>query len=196
MSQKDDQKAIKCFIEPNEKTLEALFANAGGAQNARETNVGTNGYEPGQEFVVVGLEAVPVGDKGNEFVAFRCKDGAAISVKQVMGLSSLQGFTAEKGEILINEFFTKANKEKQSEEIVCKGCESPEDRHTPSTRNFYEFVEKEAFGMIGGTLTYLGEVARQNTARKDSDGFGEQKWKAGYKRVQTAKLWKFTPKKG
>lgn len=196
MSQKDNNQEIKYFTEIGKDTLDSLFAKAGGVQNARETNVGTNGYEPGQEFVVVGLEAVPVGDKGNEFVAFRCADGSAISVKQVMGLSSLQGFTAEKGEVLINEFFTKANKEKQSEEIVCKGCESPEDRHTPSTRNFYEFVEKEAFGMIGGTLTYLGEVARQNTARKDSDGFGEQKWKAGYKRVQTAKLWKFTPKKG
>lgn len=186
---------LKFFDNPSDDALQALFANVdGGAEKAQSTNVGTNGFDKGQKFVIVGVQAAKIAGSENEFVAFACADGTAISVKQVMGLSSLQGFSAEEGVEFVNEFYTKENPEKQTEIVTSKGCDTPEKRFNPSTRNFYDFVKSEAFSMIGGTLVYLGEVIRQNTMKKKPvKVFGTQMWEPGYKRTQTAKLWRFIP---
>ena len=153
--------------------------------------IGRNGYYPGQTFHAIGLVIVPATDTlPTPYIGVETTEGVTLSVKSLMGLSSIRGYQLEGS--YPSEFLTKEG-EKATEQIeaaVINGFRFDE-AFQPSTRNFLDFVaECEASKFFEDkTITYLGTVVRPFVAKKPSNPSFSEQYKEGFARCITAKLW-------
>ena len=156
----------------------------------QEQVVGSNGYALGQTFTITGATWVQksINDNSVGYAAFTTEEGAELSIKQVMGISSLNGY--ETSGSFVNESGkdkTKPEKEQVTAHVV-DGFDFS-DVFQPSTRKYLDFLDKADQGEFNGkTLTYLGVVVRPFVAKKDSTSNGQQ-YKAGMQRTIAVKLW-------
>lgn len=156
----------------------------------QEQVVGSNGYALGQTFTITGATWVQKSINGNTvgYAAFTTEEGAELSIKQVMGISSLVGY--ETSGSFVNESGTnKAKPEKEQVTAHVVDGFDFSDVFQPSTRKYLDFLDKADEGEFNGKkLTYLGVVVRPFTAKKDGTSNGQQ-YKAGMQRTIAVKLW-------
>lgn len=181
-------------LEGANSLREKALANAKtDADRAKLENlvVGSNGYALGQTFTITGATWVQRNINGTEvgYAAFTTAEGAELSIKQVMGISSLVGY--EISGSFPNESGT--NKAKpEIEQIKAQVVEDFkfEDVFQPETRKFLDFLDKVEAGEFNGrTLTYLGVAVRPFVAKTNSSPKSSQKYVAGMQRTISVKLW-------
>lgn len=165
--------------------------SANGQQAPKNVAVGNNGYTIGEQFHTTGMELVTTEINGNKmsYVGITTKEGVTISVKSVLGLSSLNGYEME-GEF-VAESDNEAGEKIESKVVakVVKGFEFKNVYH--SNLGLLDYIadcESNKF-WEGKILTFLGNVVRSIIARKDSPVTSFEHYKAGYKRCISAKLW-------
>lgn len=176
---------------------QALGPNA--SKGLETKTVGNNGYTLGQEFHATGvLKVVDTTIQGNKavYVAVETEEGVDLSVKSLMGLSSLTGYHTESPEGtegFLHQWTEKAtDKEYKSKMIAPSVVEDFDfaDVFQPKSRNLLEFIaiaeEEELFK--GKTIRYLGNVVRPYVATKPSKG-GFEHYKEGAQRAISVKLW-------
>lgn len=161
-----------------------------GIKTPSNTPVGNNGFPLGATFTIMGVEPVETKINGNDtvYMAFTTKEGQTISVKTIMGVSSLNGFETE-GKFAVE---SDINNEKVTKDVtanVVEGFSFRDAFHTPlGLLDFLAQIEDEN-NWSGKKLTYLGNVVRPIVARSISPVTSFEKYKAGYKRAITSKLW-------
>ena len=178
-------------LDPNSLRNKALAGKDDKEREKLENQViGSNGFALGQEFTITGAAWVvrKINNQEIGYAVFTTKEGSEISIKQVMGISSLVGY--ETSGSFPNESGAKAS-EKVTEQVTAQVVEDFkfENVFQPSTRKFLDFLDKADAGEFNGrTLTYLGVAVRPFTAKKNGTGNG-QKYVAGMQRTITVKLW-------
>lgn len=179
--------------------VKAYKEAAGPNANLDSKIIGNNGYSVGQEFHATGaLKVVDTTINGNKavYVAVETTEGVDLSIKSLMGLSSLNGYHTESPEGtegFEHQWMDKASdKEYKSKMVAPSVVEDFDfaDVFQPQSRNLLEFIaiaeEDEIFK--GKTIRYLGNVVRPYTATKASKG-GFEHYKEGAKRAISVKLW-------
>lgn len=133
------------------------------------------------------------GETLSTYEAIKTEDGEWISITQLLGISSLSGYTLSGKETYVSR--EKANKKYPEipQEVVCETVEnlSIEDVWQPPTRIklvFLAMLSENPDLLKGVKATFLGTIAKPFKARKDSPSFGDQ-YIAGDRRVIIAKLW-------
>lgn len=186
----------------NNKDVNALDANSlrnkalegkSDAERAKleEQVVGSNGYALGQEFTISGAAWVTRKINGQDigYAVFTTEEGPEISIKQVMGISSLSGY--ETSGSFPNESGAKAS-EKVTDQVTAQVVEDFKFSTVfqPETRKFLDFLDKADAGKFNGKiLTYLGVAVRPFVAKTNSSPKSSQKYLAGMQRTITVKLW-------
>lgn len=160
-------------------------------QKLEEQVVGSNGYALGQEFTINGAAWVTRNINGQDigYAVFTTDEGAEISIKQVMGISSLTGY--ETSGSFPNESGAKMS-EKTTDQVTAQVVEGFKFSNVfqPETRKFLDFLDKADEGKFNGkTLTYLGIAVRPFVAKTNSSSKSSQKYIAGMQRTITVKLW-------
>lgn len=150
--------------------------------------IGSNGFALGQEFTITGAAWVErvINNQSVGYPVFTTEQGSEISIKQVMGISSLVGY--ETSGTFENESGTKGKLE--IDHVTAQVVEGFDfaDVFQPSTRKYLDFLDLADQGKFNGrTLTYLGTVVRPFIAKKA--GTGSQTYPVGAKRTITVKLW-------
>lgn len=166
------------------------------ANKLAERTVGNNGYNLGQTFTFTGkIENQKTKDaNGNVtaiYPALETAEGVWLSVGSLMGISSLKGYLKE-GEQGKHEWLDEDGEKQEKilqNEVVLNFDFSKV--FNPPTRHLLSFVNMLAKGeypIAGKKATYLGQVHRQFTAKKDGESFGES-WEKGFARCASARLW-------
>lgn len=161
--------------------------------------IGNNGYSLGQEFHATGtLKVVEQEINGNKavYVAVETTEGVDLSIKSLMGLSSLNGYhtqSPEGTEGFEHQWMDKASDKEYKSKMVAPSVVEDFDfseAFQPKSRNLLEFIaiaeEEELFK--GKTIRYLGTVVRPYVAKKKSEG-GFEHFKEGANRTISVKLW-------
>jgi hypothetical protein len=179
---------VKKFLED--------YKDARGKEYDQTRIVGNNGYSVGQSFTLTGeIEYKTNEINGNKSVywVLLAEGGVELSLMSLMGVSSLKGYCVDSTKEFPIEFYNAKTKEKDSRTVTAT-VESDfdfDDVWQPPTRNLLELAGMIADGDLnlkGKTVTYLGTVVKDFTAKKDSEQNGE-KVKEGYKRVIETRLW-------
>lgn len=176
----------------NSKLVTDLLAKCKelGQKAPENKAVGNNGYQPGQMFKVAGVEIVEtaIGTSKICYPAFVSDNGERISVKGVMGLSSLQSFEIS-GSFVVESDVKGQKVEKNVTAQVVEDFDFSQSFHT--NKGLLDFLAEieEQNGWQGKTLVYLGQVVRPIVARDKSPVTSFEAYKAGYKRAITARLW-------
>ena len=160
-------------------------------QKLEEQVIGSNGYALGQKFTISGAAWVTRQINGATigYAVFTTEEGAEISIKQVMGISSLVGY--ETSGSFPNESGARMS-EKTTEQVTAQVVEDFKfsDVFQPSTRKFLDFLDIADRGEFNGrTLTYLGVAVRPFVAKTNSSAKSSQEYTAGMQRTITVKLW-------
>ena len=175
----------------NDSEIVKAYAVAAGKQvsDLKDSNVGSNGYSLGQTFHTTGMRVVPRTDAVSAYIAVTTSEGTDLSLRSLMGVSSLKGY--ETSGKFISEFDEK--KQKTSREISAEVIDGFDfgDVFQPSCRQFLSFAAEceDTNFWAGKTVEYLGNVVRPYEAKKDSPASSFEKYKAGYKRAMSARLW-------
>lgn len=179
---------VKKFLED--------YKGARGKDYDQTRIVGNNGYSVGQSFKLTG----EIEYKNNEingtksvYWVLHAEGGVELSLMSLMGVSSLKGYCTDSTKEFPVEFYNAKTKDKDTRTVTAT-VESNfdfEDVWQPPTRNLLDLAGMIAEGDLnlkGKTVTYLGTVVKEFTAKKDSEQNGE-KVKEGYKRVIETRLW-------
>lgn len=126
------------------------------------------------------------------WLAVRFTDGTTISLRSLMGIPSLEGFTQE-GALPVDEYTgnTLPNGEREvvTREITAtSGDFNTEERYRPETYCINDFLNKEAEALKGATVTYRGTALKPYTVRRP---FGNQV--PNGRAVISVDLWEVTP---
>lgn len=166
------------------------------AKKLSERTVGNNGYNLGQTFTFTGkIENQKTKDAdGNVtaiYPALETTDGVWLSVGSLMGISSLKGYLKD-GEQGTHEWLDEDG-EKQVKTLQNEVVDHFDFSKVfnPPTRHLLTFVNMLAKGeypIAGKKVTYLGQVHRQFTAKKDGESFNES-WEKGFARCASVRLW-------
>lgn len=166
-------------------------AKKAGMDEPKNNTVGNNGYTLGQQFHSTGMKLVEMEINGKKtvYVAVTTKEGIDLSIKSLMGVSSLSGYETT-GE------FESESREAGKKVVTKIKAEVVDDFDfeqcfQPSCRQLLDFiaeVEENAF-FEGKTITYLGKVVRPYEARLDSPSTSFETYKKGDKRAMAVKLW-------
>lgn len=176
-------------LEGANSLREKALANAKDKEKLENLVVGSNGYGLGQTFTISGAAWVTRKINGQNigYAVFTTEEGTEISIKQVMGISSLSGY--ETSGSFPNE--SGKNKNVVTEQVTAQVVEDFDfaDVFQPETRKFLDFLDLAESGKFNGkTLTYLGVAVRPFVAKKASTSSG-QEYAAGMQRTITVKLW-------
>lgn len=166
------------------------------AKKLSERTVGNNGYNLGQTFTFTGkIENQKTKDaNGNVtaiYPALETAEGVWLSVGSLMGISSLKGYLRD-GEQGKHEWLDEDG-EKQEKILQNEVVQNFDfgKVFNPPTRHLLTFVNMLAKGeypIAGKKATYLGQVHRQFTAKKDGEAFNES-WEKGFTRCASVRLW-------
>ena len=166
------------------------------AKKLAERTVGNNGYNLGQIFTLTGkIENQKTKDaNGNVtaiYPAVETAEGVWLSVGSLMGISSLKGYLKD-GEQGKHEWL---DEDGEKQEKILQNEVVPNfdfgKIFNPPTRHLLTFVNMLAKGeypIAGKKVTYLGQVHRQFTAKKDGESFNES-WEKGFTRCASVRLW-------
>lgn len=188
----NEQKDVNNPESENSLRNKALAGKSDKDREKLENQViGSNGYALGQKFTISGAAWVTRKINGQEigYAVFTTEEGAEISIKQVMGISSLVGY--ETSGSFPNESGTRMS-EKTTEQVTAQVVEDFKfsDVFQPSTRKFLDFLDIADRGEFDGrTLTYLGVAVRPFVAKTNSSAKSSQEYTAGMQRTITVKLW-------
>ena len=154
--------------------------------------IGNNGYVIGQQFELTGkIDTVPVTDADGKqtevFIGLETTTGQWLSLKALMGLSSLRGYILDgtMTDAQKNEHFAKVADDVTEQFIGWADC---------PTRDLYDLtarIEAGEVNMKGKTVTYKGQVYRPFIAKKGGkkDFLSDLVIKKGDQRAQDVKLW-------
>lgn len=178
------------------KKFLADYKDARGKEYDQTRIVGNNGYSVGQSFTLTGeieYKTNEINGTKSVYWVLLAEGGVELSLMSLMGVSSLKGYCVDNTQKFPVEFYNAKTKEKDSRTVTAT-VESDfdfDDVWQPPTRNLLELAGMVADGDLnlkGKTVTYLGTVVKDFTAKKDSEQNGE-KVKEGYKRVIETRLW-------
>lgn len=172
--------------------IEAInAARKGSNANAKEFEapknmIGNNGRMVGQTFTLTGELnlAIPIAGTNNFYEGLALSDGTYLSVKRLMGLSSLKGYETSgtledsKG----NKFVAQTTEDFDFEQVF-----------QPASRDYVEFliwIQQNLNELKGRQIQLVAEVHRQIKTKKASTDFNGVTWKVGDTRVMSALLWK------
>lgn len=169
-------------------------AKAAGMKEPTNSTVGNNGYTLGQQFHSTGLKVVQseINGKKTAYVAVTTEEGIDLSIKSLMGISSLSGYEVE------GEFESESQEagKKVTTKIKAEVVSNFDfgQVYQPSCRQLLDFIaEADESGFFEGkTITYLGKVVRPYEAKKDSPSASFETYKKGYKRAMAVKVWSVT----
>lgn len=169
------------------------YVAAAKAANVNVTNntIGNNGYTLGQQFHSTGMKVIDteINGKKSVYVAVTTEEGVDLSVKSLMGLSSLSGYelsgsfeseSREAGKKVVTQIKAEVVDNFDFEQVF-----------QPSCRQLLDFIAEadEQSLFDGKTITYLGKVVRPYEAKKDSPATSFEVYKKGDKRAMAVKLW-------
>lgn len=178
------------------KKFLADYKDARGKEYDQTRIVGNNGYSVGQSFKLTGeieYKTNEINGTKSVYWVLLAEGGIELSLMSLMGVSSLKGYCADNTKEFPVEFYNAPTKSKDTRTVTAT-VESDfdfEDVWQPPTRNLLDLAGMIADGDLnlkGKTVTYLGTVVKDFTAKKDSEQNGE-KVKEGYKRVIETRLW-------
>lgn len=166
-------------------------AKKAGMNEPKNSTVGNNGYTLGQQFHSTGMKLVEaeINGKKSVYVAVTTEEGIDLSIKSLMGVSSLSGYETT------GEFESESRE--AGKKVVTKIKAEVVDNFDfeqcfqPSCRQLLDFIaeaEENSF-FEGKTITYLGKVVRPYEAKKDSPATSFEAYKKGDKRAMAVKLW-------
>lgn len=169
-------------------------AKAAGMAEPKNSTVGNNGYTLGQQFHGTGLQVVEseINGKKTAYVAVTTEEGIDLSIKSLMGISSISGYETE------GEFESESLEGGKKVVSKVKAEVIPdfdfEQVYQPSCRQLLDFIAEadETSFFEGKVITYLGKVVRPYEAKKDSPATSFETYKKGYKRAMAVKLWSVT----
>jgi hypothetical protein len=179
---------VKKFLED--------YKDARGKEYDQTRIVGNNGYSVGQSFKLTGeieYKTNEINGTKSVYWVLLAEGGVELSLMSLMGVSSLKGYCVDNTKEFPVEFYNAKTKDKDTRTVTAT-VESNfdfEDVWQPPTRNLLDLAGMIADGDLnlkGKTVTYLGTVVKDFTAKKDSEQNGE-KVKEGYKRVIETRLW-------
>lgn len=158
--------------------------------------VGANGFACGDVIKCKGTISIQdvtnaAGEKTAEYLAVDTERGA-VSLKSLMGLSSLRGYQISG--ILENEY-EDADGHKQVDQITAEVMPGMDFAKIwqPETRDYLALADTCAENSYFENmyLLHVGTVARKFKSKQDSDDFNHEnaKVRKGFNRVMTAKLW-------
>ena len=186
-----ENELVKKFLEKYTETR--------GEDKAKELigkTVGNNGYAVGQKFTLLGtidFKEQTINGMKTVYWYLPTKEGTELSLMSLMGVSSLKGYCTDSAREFAVEFYNASTKGKDSRTVTAT-VESDfdfADVWQPPTRNLLDLAGMIASGDLDikdKTVTYLGTVVKDFTAKKDSEQNGE-KVKKDYKRVLETRLW-------
>lgn len=172
------------------------YKTARGKEYDQNRTVGNNGYSVGQSFALTGelvYETNEINGIKSVYWVLLTESGAKLSLMSLMGVSSLKGYCIDNTKEIPVEFYNPKAKNKETRTVTAT-VESDfdfEEVWQPPTRNLLDLVSMILEGELnlkGRTVTYLGTVVKEFTAKKDSEQNGE-KVKEGYKRAIETRLW-------
>lgn len=172
------------------------YKDARGKEYDQTRIVGNNGYSVGQSFTLTGeieYKTNEINGTKSVYWVLLAEGGVELSLMSLMGVSSLKGYCTDSTKEFPVEFYNAKTKDKDSRTVTAT-VESDfdfDDVWQPPTRNLLNLAGMIADGDLnlkGKTVTYLGTVVKDFTAKKDSEQNGE-KVKEGYKRVIETRLW-------
>lgn len=178
------------------KKFLADYKDARGKDYDQTRIVGNNGYSVGQSFKLTGeieYKTTEINETKSVYWVLLAEGGVELSLMSLMGVSSLKGYCTDSTKEFPVEFYNAKTKDKDTRTVTAT-VESDfdfEDVWQPPTRNLLDLAGMIADGDLnlkGKTVTYLGTVVKDFTAKKDSEQNGE-KVKEGYKRVIETRLW-------
>lgn len=178
------------------KKFLADYKDARGKDYDQTRIVGNNGYSVGQSFKLTGeieYKTTEINETKSVYWVLLAEGGVELSLMSLMGVSSLKGYCVDNTKEFSVEFYNARTKDKDTRTVTAT-VESDfdfEDVWQPPTRNLLDLAGMIADGDLnlkGKTVTYLGTVVKDFTAKKDSEQNGE-KVKEGYKRVIETRLW-------
>lgn len=113
-------------------------------------------------------------------------DGTKVSLRSLMGLPSMEGFSKNAAKVTEYTGEVLPNGEKATAErtVTATATINFDDRYKPSTWCVNDFLNTEAETLKGASVTYHGEALREYTVRKP---FGNQV--PGAKAVISCSLW-------
>lgn len=161
--------------------------------------VGNNGRSIGETGVLTGEinPAVEVKDVNGKttatYIGLKTDKGDYISLQSLMGITSMNGYSVN--EAATHEWDEKVGTktEKQSKEVkpeVAEGFDFSE-MWKPKYRDLYDeaaYLMANPEEIKDKTYTYWGTVVRQITAKKDAPATSFEKYKTGYKRAMSARM--------
>ena len=179
---------VKKFLED--------YKNARGKEYDQTRVVGNNGYAVGQSFKLTGeieYKTTEINETKSVYWVLLTEEGTELSLMSLMGESSLKGYCTDSAKEFPVEFYNSKTKDKDTRTVTAtvEANFDFEDVWQPPTRNLLDLAGMIADGDLnlkGKTVTYLGTVVKDFTAKKDSEQNGE-KVKEGYKRVIETRLW-------
>jgi len=178
------------------KNFLSEYKDARGKDYDQTRIIGNNGYSVGQSFKLTGeieYKTNEINGTKSVYLVLLAEGGIELSLMSLMGVSSLKGYCTDKTKEFPVEFYNAKTKDKDSRTVTAT-VESDfdfDDVWQPPTRNLLDLAGMIAEGDLnlkGKTVTYLGTVVKDFTAKKDSEQNGE-KVKEGYKRVIETRLW-------
>jgi hypothetical protein len=172
-------------------------------ENPESKNIGNNGYSIGSTYTFTGdIElAVPVRIDGvvtSTFIGLKTEQGAILNLAQIMGISSLKGYSIDSNQEFVQE--SDNDDDQVFSPDVIEGYTANELEKVlfqPQSRNLYE----EACILIdnpeiikGKKVTFLGTAYRPFVAKKANSVMG---YSEGAQRVIAQRLWgfEFKPKR-
>lgn len=172
------------------------YKDARGKEYDQNRIVGNNGYSVGQSFKLTGeieYKTIEINETKSVYWVLLAEGGVELSLMSLMGVSSLKGYCTDNKKEFPVEFYNTKTKDKDTRTVTATVDTKFdfEDVWQPPTRNLLELAGMIAEGDLnlkGKTVTYLGTVVKDFTAKKDSEQNGE-KVKEGYKRVIETRLW-------
>lgn len=174
----------------------ADYKDARGKEYDQNRIVGNNGYSVGQSFKLTGeieYKTIEINETKSVYWVLLAEGGVELSLMSLMGVSSLKGYCTDNKKEFPVEFYNTKTKDKDTRTVTATVDTKFDfdDVWQPPTRNLLELAGMIAEGDLnlkGKTVTYLGTVVKDFTAKKDSEQNGE-KVKEGYKRVIETRLW-------
>lgn len=179
---------VKSYLEAAKKA---------GMNEPKNNTVGNNGYTLGQQFHSNGMKLVEteINGKKSVYVAVTTGEGIDLSIKSLMGISSLNGYETT------GEFDSESRE--AGKKVVTKVKAEVVDNFDfervfqPACRQLLDFIteaEESAF-FEDKIIIYLGKAVRPYEAKKDSPATSSEVYKKGDKRAMAVHLWevKLTP---
>lgn len=173
------------------------FGCTAKVENPESKNIGNNGYSIGSTYTFTGdIElAVPVRINGavtSTFIGLKTKEGATLNLAQIMGISSLKGYSIDSNDEFVQE--SDDDEPQTFSPDVMQGLSANEIElalFKPQSRNLYE----EACILMDNPeiikdkrVTFLGTAYRPFVAKKANTVMN---YSEGAQRVIAQRLWGF-----